>query len=148
MISALSSRHNRAPWWDEDGWKTVQKLNTEVLPVYYKAKLAADETLTVLGEERMRKDKSFSYVILRPGGLADGQETGKVQLGKTGVKGFINRSDVADVAARLLEKEGAKGWIDVLNGEEEIGSAVDRVVRECVDCREGEDLEVMKANVA
>jgi hypothetical protein len=55
---------------------------------------------------------------------------------------------VADVAARLLEAPGAKGWFDLLEGEEEVGEAVERVVRDKVDCREGESLEEMEKDIA
>jgi nucleoside-diphosphate-sugar epimerase len=118
------------------------------MPHYYKAKLAADEALTVLGEERKAKDKSFHYIILRPGGLTDEKETGKVTLGKTGARGMVSRGDVADVAARLLAAEGANGWFDLLGGEEDTAEAVERVVKEGVNTIEGEDIAVMKANLA
>lgn len=113
------------------------------MPHYYKAKLAADEVLTVLGEEK----KGFGYIILRPGGLTDEPETGKISLGKTKARGMVTRGDVADVAARLLEKDGVKGWFDMLNGEEETGTAIDRVLKEKVDSMEGEDLGTMKSNM-
>jgi nucleoside-diphosphate-sugar epimerase len=119
------------------------KVNTEVMPAYYKAKLAADEVLTVLGEER----KGFGYISLRPGALTDEPETGKVVLGRTKARGSVSRGDVAEVAVRLLEREGVKGWFDLLGGEEDVGSEVERVLREGVDSREGESLEVMKANI-
>lgn len=118
-------------------------MNTEIMPAYYKAKLAADETLTVLGKER----EGFGYIVLRPGGLSDEPETGKVQLGKTKARGMVSRGDVAEVAARLLERDGVRGWFDLLGGEEETGEAVERVLREGFDSVEGEDLGVMKANM-
>ena len=62
-------------------------------------------------------------------------------LGKTRVKASISRADVADVAVRLLETEGAGGWVDLVDGEEETGEAVSRVVREKVDSVDGEDVE-------
>ena len=58
------------------------------------------------------------------------------------------RADVADVAARLLEAPGAKGWFDLLEGEEEVEQAIERVVRDKVDCREGESLEEMGKDIA
>ena len=118
-------------------------MNTEVIPHYYKAKLAADEVLTVLGEEK----KGFGYIVLRPGGLTDEPEIGKVSIGKTKAWGMVTRGDVADVAGRLLEKDGVKGWFDMLNGEEETGAAIDRVLKEKVNSMEGEDLETMKSNM-
>jgi nucleoside-diphosphate-sugar epimerase len=122
----------------------VKKFNEEIAPAYYKAKLAADETLTVLGEEK----KGFGYIILRPGFLTDDKETGKVSLGKTRARGFVTRGDVAEVAVRLLEQEGARGWFDLLAGEEDVGSAVERVIKDGVNSIDGEDLEVVKEDVA
>jgi len=34
-----------------------------------------------------------------------------------------------------------RGWLDLLKGDEEIDTAVNRVVKDKVDCVEGEDLE-------
>jgi len=144
LVSALSSRRDRAPWWDDESWAMARKFNEEIAPAYYKAKLAADETLTVLGEGR----EGFGYIILRPGGLTDDKEVGKVSLGRTRAKGLVSRGDVAEVAVRLLEKEGVRGWFDLLSGEEEVGSAVERVLKEGVNSMEGEDLEVMRKDVA
>jgi nucleoside-diphosphate-sugar epimerase len=143
MVSAISIRRKRAEWWSDEDWKLVDRMNTQVLPAYYTAKLAADELLTVLGER-----KGFQYIILRPGGLTDGEATGRVALGKTKGYGQVRRADVADVAARLLEAPGAKGWFDLLEGEEEVGEAVERVVRDRVDCRDGESLEEMEKDIA
>lgn len=128
----------------------MQKVNTEIMPAYYKAKLAADETLTVLGEERVKKDgkDKFSYIILRPGALTDDKETGLVSMGKTSARGQVTRGDVADVAARLLETEGANGWFDLLGGKDSTAEAVARVVEEGFNSMEGEDIEVMKSNMA
>lgn len=110
---------------------------------YYKAKLAADESLTVLGEEQ----NGFGYIVLRPGNLSDEPESGKVVMGKTPGRGQVTRGDVAEVAARLLGKEGARGWFDLLGGENEVGSEVERVLSEGVNSREGESLDVMKKDL-
>jgi hypothetical protein len=119
------------------------KVNEEIMPAYYKAKLAADEVLTVLGEER----KGFGYISLRPGALVDDPETGKVILGKTKARGSVPRGDVAEVAVRLLEREGVKGWFDLLGGEADLGDEVDRVLKEGINSMEGESLEVMKKSI-
>ncbi|TVY39527.1 UPF0659 protein, partial [Lachnellula subtilissima] len=74
LVTALSERRQRAPWWDDESWALVQKMNTEILPAYYAAKLASDDVLTVLG----RAKQGFGYILLRPGSLSDKQETGKV----------------------------------------------------------------------
>jgi hypothetical protein len=98
----------------------------------------------VLGEER----NDFKYIILRPGQLTDGKEIGKIALGRTKARGQVTRADVADVAARLLEVEGAKGWFDLLDGDEPSEEAVQRVVKEGINSIDGEDIGVMKANLA
>ncbi|KAH7360863.1 hypothetical protein BKA65DRAFT_494156 [Rhexocercosporidium sp. MPI-PUGE-AT-0058] len=143
LVSALSIRRSRASWWDENSWSTVRKVNEEMMPHYYKAKLASDETITVLGEEK----KGFGYIVLRPGNLSDDPESGRVVMGKTPARGQVTRGDVAEVAARLLEKDGVKGWFDLLGGEADLGSEVERVVKEGVDSREGESLDVMKKDL-
>ena len=149
LVSALSIRRGRASWFDDESYAAMQKVNTEVMPAYYKAKLAADEVLTVLGEERVKKDgkNKFSYIILRPGALTDDKETGLVSMGKTSARGRVTRTDVADVAARLLETEGACGWFDLLGGNEPTGEAVARVVKDGINSMEGEDIGVMKSNM-
>ena len=147
LVSAMSIRRQKAEWWSDEGYAFVRKVNEEIMPDYYKAKLAADEVLTVLGEQRREKDPKFQYVILRPGQLTDGEETGKVSLGKTDARGSVTRADVASVAAELLETE-ANGWFDLLGGTEGMKEAVERVVKEGVDSREGESIEVMKKDLA
>lgn len=148
LVSALSERRHRAPWWDDASWTSTQKVNTQVMPDYYKAKLAADEYLTVKAEERIQGgDSEFQYIILRPGALVDEPTKGKVAMGKIGTKGSVTRGDVADVAVRLLESGGARGWFDLLNGEEETSAAVERVLREGINSMEGESLDEMRKDV-
>ncbi|KAG4029071.1 hypothetical protein MFRU_017g00110 [Monilinia fructicola] len=143
LLSALLSRRSRAPWWSDEDWKYIQKVNTEILPDYYKAKLAADQALVVLGSER----KDWTWIDLRPGTLSDDEETGKISLGKTNGQANVTRGDVAEVAVRLLGKEGLKsGYFDLLNGDDEIGAAVDKVVTEGVDARDGEEFEDLKGS--
>lgn len=143
LVSSLSSRRNRAPWIGDSCYALIQRFNYEFMPTYYQAKLAADEVLTVLGKER----SGFGYISLRPGRLTDEPETGKVSLGKTKVQGGVSRADVAEVAARLLDHDNARGWFDVIDGDVDIKRAVDDVVREGIDCIEGEDYDLMKQNV-
>merc|ERR1712093_743883 len=75
------------------------------------------------------------------------EQSGKVVMGKTPARGQVTRGDVAEVAARLLEREGARGWFDLLGGDADLGAEVDRVVKEKVDSREGESLDVMKKDL-
>jgi hypothetical protein len=145
MVSALSSRRTRASWWSDDSFAIVEKMNKEIIPHYYKAKLAADETLTVLGEERRKKDKDFQYIDFRPGGLSDEPATGKISLGKTAAKGMVTRGDVAEVGVKLLERDDTSGWFDLLSGNESVDEAINRVVKEGVNSIEGEDISTMTA---
>ena len=140
MISYIGSRRQRAPWWTDEDWASCQHVNTEVLPHYFAAKVEADEYLTVLAEGR---GKDFAAIILRPGNLTDDNATGRITLGKTRASGKVSRGDVADVAVRLLEKEGAHGWLDLLEGRDGVEEALDMVVIGKVDCVEGEDVEAM-----
>ena len=43
---------------------------------------------------------------------------------------------------------GVSGWFDLLGGEEETGAAVESVLNTGFNSVEGEDLEVMKKDVA
>lgn len=47
----------------------------------------------------------------------------------------------------MLEKDGAKGWFDLLGGEANLAEEVERVVSEKVDSREGENLDIMKKDL-
>jgi hypothetical protein len=153
-VSALSIRRRRAPWWTEDDWGLVQRVNDDAMPHYYAAKMEAEEELTVRGERRAREedddddDAAFRYVVLRPGGLADGEPEGRVVLGKTRARGWVRRADVADVAARLLEV-GATGWVDMLAGDgaRETGEEIERFVEQGENSMEGESLSEMEERV-
>jgi hypothetical protein len=149
LLSAVFIRRGRASWFDDESYAAMQRIDTENMPHYYHAKLAADEALTVLGEERMKREEGkFSYIILRPGMLTDEKGTGMISLGRTSAKGSVPRGDVADVAARFLELDAASGWYDMMSGTEPAGDAVKRVVKEGIHSMAGEDIEVMKKNMA
>ncbi|KAL8694938.1 MAG: hypothetical protein Q9218_000509 [Villophora microphyllina] len=138
LVSYLGSRRFKAPWWTTEEWKETQEVNNGVLKNYYPAKLASDECLTAQTFDRA----SLQAIVLRPGQLTDDPATGKVSLGKTKARGKVTRADVAAVAANLLDSE-AKGWFDLLEGEEAIADAVNRVIKDKVDCVDGEDVEGM-----
>jgi len=147
LVSALNGRRHKADWWSDEAYASVRKINEEVMPDYYKAKLAADDALTVLGEQRREKDGKFQYIVLRPGALTDGEETGKVSLGKAEPRTSVSRADVAGVAAELLDGE-ANGWFDLVEGKDGVKEAVQKVIKEGVDSRDGESFEVMKKTLA
>lgn len=131
LVSYLASRRRKPSWWDDAAWGDAQQVNT-VLARYYDAKIVADEELLL--EAAKRRD-GFAGISLRPGTLT-ADPAGKVEFGQTKqAKGNIPRASVAEVAAALMEKEGEvkSSWVDLLEGTEGVGEAVDRVVREGVD---------------
>jgi nucleoside-diphosphate-sugar epimerase len=154
-VSYLSSRRGRASWWSDEDWEAAQKTNNEVLPTYYKAKIAADEVLTVLSKERYDEgvkksvpaNERFCGISLRPGGLTDA-EAGGVKAGKIGVGGKTSRATTAHAIVAALETDGAKGWIDVIDGDEDVTKAVQALVKNGVDTADEESLEVMRENIA
>lgn len=137
MVSYLASRRAKPSWWDDEAWKGAEKVNYEILPTYYQAKIAADEAL--YQASKMRGPSSFAGINLRPGTLTM-EPAGKVELGKTkGSGGNTSRETVAKVADLLLASEGVGNvWVDLLDGEEDMEAAVQRVVKEGVNAAEGE----------
>ena len=142
MVSYIGSRKGRAPWWSDEDWKSAQHVNNEVLPHYFKAKVEADEHLAALAMKRKEKDDvKFQAINLRPGSLTDSKSTGKVKLGKTASRGSVPRADVAAVAAALLERSDTDGWFDLLEGPDDIDTAIEQLVKNKHDGMAGEDLE-------
>ncbi|KAI1321538.1 NAD dependent epimerase/dehydratase [Xylariaceae sp. FL0255] len=136
MISFLTSRLQCAPWWDEEIWEEALSGILKQLERYYRAKVAADQ---VLYEEGKKRPADFAAICLRPGALTQ-NPVGKVILGKTSVtRGPTSRATVADITARLLDAPDVKScWLDLLDGDEDPQTAVDRVIKDGVDCAEGE----------
>jgi hypothetical protein len=153
-VSYLSSRHGRAPWWSDEDWKAAQKVNTEILPNYFQAKVAADEVLTILSQGRVAKEEEdgvprnerFCGISLRPGTLTE-EPAGKVKMGKIGAGGKTSRATVAESVVTILETEGVRGWVDVIDGDEELVEAIKSYVEEGQDAVEGEDLGEMRERV-
>ncbi|KAF2834413.1 hypothetical protein M501DRAFT_990293 [Patellaria atrata CBS 101060] len=143
MISYNSSRRQKPSWWSEDEWAVAMDTNNGALSSYFQSKVTADYYLSALEAKAKEQGTPFDAINLRPGHLTD-EGVEKVQLGKGRAKGEVGRATVAEVAANLLEMEGARGWIDLLSGEESIGDAVKRVVTEKVDCIDGEDWNEIK----
>ncbi|KAK0751317.1 hypothetical protein B0T18DRAFT_288818, partial [Schizothecium vesticola] len=134
LVSYIASRRNKPAWWDGDVWEGAKEGN-RALETYYQAKVEADEALYKAGMER----EGWTAICLRPGTLT-AEKAGNVELGKTrGSQGAVSRASVARVMDELLAREGVGNvWLDLLDGEEEIGRAVERVVGEGVDAAEGE----------
>lgn len=134
VISYVGSRKAQAPWWNEEEWRSTQEVNNGVLKTYYPAKLAADEALSA---SFMKGKPGQVGISLRPGTLTEDEGESKVALGKTGAQGKIWRGDVARVAVELLTNNEVEScWLDLLEGDENITSAVERCVKENVDCSE------------
>ncbi|KAI0015714.1 NAD dependent epimerase/dehydratase [Xylariomycetidae sp. FL0641] len=136
MISFITSRRAKAPWWDEATWKAQQEGVLTQLKRYYEAKIAADQ---VLCEESRKRPDDFAGICLRPSALTL-EPAGKVQLGKTkDASGTSSRASVANLTALLLDQPKVKScWLDMLDGDEDPEAAVKRCVEEGVDCAEGE----------
>jgi nucleoside-diphosphate-sugar epimerase len=83
IISYIASRKSYPKWWNDEDKKAADKVNTEILPNYYKAKVEADEHLAALAYQRNREDSAFQAINLRPGTLTDEPASGKVSMGKT-----------------------------------------------------------------
>ncbi|KIW68035.1 hypothetical protein PV04_04007 [Phialophora macrospora] len=142
LVSYIASRRGYPPWWNDQDREAADKVNHEILPHYYKAKVEADEHLEALTKKRLDSgDKEFQAINLRPGTLTDAAGTGKVNLGKTSSRGSVPREDVARVAAALLERTDTRGWFDLLEGDDSIEEAVEKVVKTNHNGLEGEDLE-------
>ncbi|KAJ9644744.1 hypothetical protein H2199_003707 [Coniosporium tulheliwenetii] len=138
MISYLGSRRNKAPWWSDDEWANTQKTNQGALKNYFEAKVTADEVLTACALKR----KDFVAA-----GDVDGGAGREGAIGEDEGGGTTSRASVAEAIVACLENERARGWLDILDGDEDIKEAVERCAREGVDCVEGEDLERIKGLV-
>ncbi|KAG7410575.1 hypothetical protein DER46DRAFT_630191 [Fusarium sp. MPI-SDFR-AT-0072] len=127
VISYINCRRERPSWWDEDAWMYSQEMQRGGLSNYCQAKLAVDETL--LQEASSRTD--FSGISLRLGILSD-EPAGLIELGKTTTsRGNISRASVAEVIVLLLEHEMVQtAWLDMLDGDEDIKTAVERIVND------------------
>ncbi|KAI1423204.1 NAD dependent epimerase/dehydratase [Xylaria sp. FL1777] len=135
MISFITSRLEKAPWWTDEAWKEEKETRLKKLERYYQAKVAADQVLY----EESKKRADFAGICLRPA-LLTLEPVGKVALGRTPVtNGTSSRASVAYLTALLLDNPNVKTcWLDMLDGDEEPEAAVKRCVDEGVDCIEGE----------
>ncbi|KAF2103576.1 hypothetical protein NA57DRAFT_33024 [Rhizodiscina lignyota] len=147
LISYIGSRRNKPSWWTEDAWKASLHVNENVLAAYHVAKLKADEYFQSAFEAAKAGKRpggaEFAAIDLRPGSLTD-EPAGKVQLGKTEGSGKSSRARVAEITAALLESGYKGGWVDMLDGDETVSDAVQRVTKANEDAIEGEDVEAMK----
>lgn len=136
MVSYSGSRYQAAPWWNAEEWdKFHREVNNGILARYYRAKIAADEVLY----KASAASKTLVGINLRPATLTE-DPAGPVALGKNKqVMGKVSRESVAKVAAALLNtSEIQNTWLDLMDGDEDVEQAVERVSREQVNCAEGE----------
>ncbi|KAH8691148.1 hypothetical protein BGW36DRAFT_387775 [Talaromyces proteolyticus] len=146
LISHLGSRKTRPSWFSSADWDRTLKLWDSILPDYCKAKWEADQLQTALAAVTKRRDpkRRFQSINLRPGTLTDEPATGKVSLGQIPIGDRnVSRENVAIVADRLLASEDAEGWVDLLNGDEPIDDAVERVAKGKIDAIGDEDVDGM-----
>ncbi|RVX72948.1 hypothetical protein B0A52_03301 [Exophiala mesophila] len=142
IVSYIASRKGYPPWWTDEDRKAADRVNFEILPHYFKAKVEADEHLALLAKKRWDNgDKTFQAINLRPGTLTDDPATGLISLGKTTARGNVPREDVATVAAALLSRSDTRGWYDLLEGKDKIDDAIEALVKNNHNGLEGEDME-------
>ncbi|KAL0058761.1 hypothetical protein AAF712_014533 [Marasmius tenuissimus] len=118
MVSANCSRRKPASYWSEKDKEAFEGA-WKAIPDYCEAKTEADEFL-----------------------FNESRKFGKVDLGRAKAYGKVPRDDVAAVAVELLEQsddenKNAGGlWIDLIAGDESIGEAVGRVLKEKITSRD------------
>lgn len=105
MVSALGVDRNPEEW-------------PESMAHYYRAKKAADEYL---------RDTDFNYTILKPGRLRNKPGLGNIAIGESIQTEYddIPREDVAEVIARILDKESTyRKSYQLLSGSEAVEEAI------------------------
>jgi len=122
-VSAIDARdRNKRPDHYSDADIEASKKGYQAIGAYYDAKLAADRDLS---------QRSFKWVILRPGKLLDDQATGKIDLGILPLtpQTDVTREDVAGVLAELIERQDLTSVaFDLRNGATPLKEAVDQAV--------------------
>ncbi|KAJ8092850.1 hypothetical protein PM082_023483 [Marasmius tenuissimus] len=142
MVSANCSRRKPASYWSEKDKEAFEGA-WKAIPDYCEAKTEADEFLFNESRKFVQGGrKKWQDICLRPGTLSDDPAKGKVDLGRAKAYGKVPRDDVAAVAVELLEQsddenKNAGGlWIDLIAGDESIGEAVGRVLKEKITSRD------------
>ncbi len=145
MISFPASRCKPASWWDA---RDIQDYTSErnSYPEIGDARLQADRYLVAMANSRrVRGGPPFQAISLRPTWLTTGRGTGKVTLGKTKALGNVSIEDTAAAVVEMLAWEDVSGWFDLLSGDVPVKDAVEGVVRDMVECIEGEDVQAIYA---
>lgn len=126
LVSAVDVRDPEkipAHYTEED--KDRSEKTRKAISAYMKWKYEADKDLV--------KRTNFKWTILRPGGLSHESGTKKVSLGITHITTTIPREDVASTLALLVDRPDAAGLaLDVVGGDEPLGEALDKAIKERV----------------
>ncbi|KAF8154274.1 NADH(P)-binding-domain-containing protein [Crassisporium funariophilum] len=111
LVSAIDVRDpERIPAHYNADDIAVSKRMRAAIPAYMHWKYEADKNLA--------KRTSFSWTILRPGGLTNEPGTGNAEVGRTHLTKTISRDDVAEALAVLVDREDAAGLaIDIVGGD-------------------------------
>ncbi|KAJ9093318.1 hypothetical protein QFC20_007141 [Naganishia adeliensis] len=95
-------------------------------PEYYNE--ASNMHYKRLADLDLHARKSLQYTIIRPGGLTDDPTNGKCELG-TPQLGRVPRETVGEVVLAVIGNKATHGMVlDLMEGETEIGKAVDEAV--------------------
>ena len=105
--------------------------------------MLAKERFDEEAKKGIPENERFAGISLRPGTLTD-KPAGGVTVGRVNSRGDTSRATVAETVVAVLATEGARGWIDVLDGDENASAGVKRLVEIGIDNVEGEDLEDQK----
>lgn len=109
--------------------------------------MLAKERLEAETKSGVAEVERFAGISLRPGHLSDEKAAG-IKIGKIEAKGQISRATVTEAIVAVLETDGARGWIDILDGDKDVKKEVEKIVSEGFDSVEGEDLEEQKQNAS
>ncbi|KAH7320589.1 NAD-dependent epimerase/dehydratase [Stachybotrys elegans] len=139
VISALDVRdREKKPlpdWYTAADEKLSDRMWGVIGPIM-RAKLAADTELRVGNAAR-----KLHYTIVRPGGLTELPNVGRIRAGKVGVIGMIPREDVAKVINAAIHNSGTFGLaFDILGptlGSPTVEDAVSQVADKQEDTFEG-----------
>lgn len=88
----------------------------DVFQIYLRAKSEADRAL---------RESGLDWTIVRPGGLTDGDATGRIRIGPKVPRGSIPRMDVATVLRECLREPGSVGaQFELVSGDTPIPDAI------------------------
>ncbi|KAI5451353.1 hypothetical protein NCC49_001946 [Naganishia albida] len=122
MVSAADLRDTSKgyPEYYNEASRQLSDRMHKAIPTYMKYKRLADLDL--------HARKALKYTIIRPGGLTDDSTNGKCELG-TPQLGKVPRETVGEVVLAVIGNKATHGMVlDLMEGETEIGKAVEEAV--------------------